>query len=139
MGRTVIKPPYVIPRHDAKTSTEKGATTSIRVAVFDGIEIESRYRKAHELQTMLDAIREVPSQGQRILGRVFCDSKATNHFAVHLREEASVEDAILLGMYMAHLFIMKLGDHNGIHVFNADGREVFHFSPGNVVPWFPKS
>jgi hypothetical protein len=48
---------------------------------MDGIEITSRYQKAHEYELMVKMVEEVPKP-LRYVKSIFCDSKATYCFSV---------------------------------------------------------
>src|SRR5690349_7789676 len=95
-------------RHDGD---EKVATTSIQLAVLDGVEITSRYQKAHELETMIRMLENVRPEWRRQIASMWCDSKAGACHEVHLRRwDESLAQAIGRRLEQAS------GGHNGIYV-----------------------
>jgi hypothetical protein len=133
--RTVIGPPYVVPVHDGSVkATEKGATTSVGVVVFEGIEIESRYNKAHELQEMLNAVRALVPVDRRLIRRVFCDSNATSCYSVYMTRDATLRDAMLIVVFLADYWLAYDDWHNGVYVHDANDRIVLCVDPGEVLP-----
>src|SRR3954463_7017659 len=108
-----VREPEVIAA-DAKRyrgDDEKVATTSIQRAVLDGIEITSRYQKAHELETMIRMLENVRPEWRRQIASMWCDSKAGACYEVHLRRwDENLAQAIGRSLEQAS------GGHNGIYV-----------------------
>jgi hypothetical protein len=95
---------------------EKVATTSIDLLIVHGVEITSRYKKAHEFELMRSMILALPLQ-QGAVQSIFCDSKAGRCFSVVLRRHhwnAGLARAI--GDHLERAAMAYGGGHNGITV-----------------------
>src|SRR6185437_2692542 len=104
---------------------EKVPTTSITVLIVDGVEITSRYRKAHELELMRDMILALPL-AQRAVQSIFCDSKAGSCFSVVLRRHHwNARLARAIGDHFEKAALAYNGGHNGITVSAYDGDSIF--------------
>ena len=65
--------------------TEKIPTTSITGLHIDGIDIRSRYGKAHEYEVLRDAVLRLAPETRALISDIFCDSQATWVLTVTLR------------------------------------------------------
>jgi hypothetical protein len=86
----------VIPRHAPEVvealarkyyfgDDEKVPTTTIRELIVAGVQITSRYQKAHELELMRTLIMALPPRLASAVRSIWCDSKANYCFSIVLR------------------------------------------------------
>jgi hypothetical protein len=86
----------IIPRHAPEViealarkryrgDDEKVPTTSIKELTVSGVQISSRYQKAHELELMREMILALPAGLAEVVQSIWCDSKANYCFSVALR------------------------------------------------------
>ena len=99
---------------------EKVPTTSISSVNFKGVNISSRYGKAHELQVMKDVISKIDPKTLSLIKQVWCDSKATAVYSVDMSdcEQYRVDHVAFL---LDKLFCEIDSGHNGIFVSSANG------------------
>ena len=95
----------------------KEATTMFTKLRRDGILVESRYGKAHEIELMLVMVMALPERLRQLLVSIFCDSKAPCCYTVEVRRGCRKSDAaqIARGLEIAS------GGHNGITVQSPAG------------------
>lgn len=106
---------------------EKVATTSIRNLTVDGIDISSRYDKAHELEVMAYAVKEMPESARGLIASIFCDSKAQACYSLTLKP-CSRSQAELVARDFERVVLEKSSGHNGIDVSGATGSS-FYLDP----------
>jgi hypothetical protein len=94
---------------------EKVATTSLKSLTVRGIELTSRYDKAHEYELMQRMVLKLPADSVNAIVSIFCDSKATNTYTVVLRNWDAKTAGKVGAQLEATLLNMKSG-HNGIWV-----------------------
>jgi hypothetical protein len=109
--------PEVITASIAKAhgDMDKVATTGIKVMVVDGVEISSRYNKAHEMEAMREMIQTLPREVSRIIRRFWCNSKAGNTYTVTIDDRYPRNIAMAIG----HALEEASGGHNGIWIENS--------------------
>ncbi|HZC56024.1 MAG TPA: hypothetical protein VE396_08255 [Xanthobacteraceae bacterium] len=125
-----------IPRHEPEVikagarlhfgDDEKVATTSFESIAVNGVKLNSRYGKAHELELMRAFVLDLPESLCRLTATIFCDSKATNSFSITLRHW-TVERAKLIGRAIAESALARNGGHNGITLCPQDRRDPDNF------------
>lgn len=110
---------------------ERVPTTSLRSLVVEGVELSSRYDKAHEYETMSGMVRTLTPDLIEHVASIFCDSKATASYTVRLRE-CSVAKANAIARQFEEGCIICDGGHNGIWLSGSAGGEI-HIPPN----WLP--
>lgn len=103
--------------------TEKVATTSFGRIDLDGVEIRSRYGKADEIDLMGAMVTAVSRANRRLIRSIFCDSKASHSFEIHLTA-CGRHVAQAVADTMAAVCIRLCGGHNDILVRAGTGTEV---------------
>jgi hypothetical protein len=105
---------------------EKVATTSIYLLIVRGVEVTSRYKKAHEFALMRSMILALPLEHCGAVRSIFCDSKAGSCFSVVLRPDPWNEGlARAIGDLLQEVAMTYGGGHNGITVSAYDGDSLF--------------
>jgi hypothetical protein len=94
----------IIPRHEPEVIAA-GAHHSL---IVDGVVLESRYGKAHELELMRQLILDLPPTLRHAVTRIYCDS---DWFHVVLRD---CEDGASIGERIAASALAHNGGHNSI-------------------------
>jgi hypothetical protein len=98
---------------------EKVATTSIKRLVVGGVEITSRYQKAHEFELMSKMVGALPAALRRHVKSIFCDSKACASYTVVLRQwNQDVAEAV--ARYLEAAAIAHDGGYNDISICEDD-------------------
>ena len=96
-------------------NAEKVATTSIKVLKIDGVEITSRYCRAHEFELMRDMVLALAPRWRAVMKSIFCDSKATDCFSVTMhRWDPSL--AAEIGKQLENAALELNDGHNGITI-----------------------
>ena len=90
---------------------EKVSTTGLRNVSWKSVSLESRYGKAHELETMADMVEELPANLLMQVEAIFCDSKATRCYTVRVAADTSQMEVESIGK----LFESAIDGHNGIY------------------------
>ena len=109
--------------------TEKVPTTIVSCTRVFGVELQSRYGKAHEIEQMIGMVQGLSPSLRLFMKSLYCDSKATRSYLVGMRPwSASIARQI------GEALEARSGGHNGIEVENLDddsqcvGRD----------PWWPE-
>jgi ProQ/FINO family len=97
----------------ARGSGEKIATTTITGLNIDGIDIRSRYNKAHEYEVLRDAVLRLAPEKRELVSYIHCDSQASWVINVTLRAW-NVSLAEHIGFVLSEALLYLNGGHNGI-------------------------
>src|SRR5690242_14820100 len=107
---------------DKRVVPDKWRTSYFDLVIVDGIEIQSRYKQAHEFDLMAAWMQLLPSHLRAQIAHVLCDSKATYSFTLTLRHGVAgwlaADEVVLINDAM----IALNGGHNGIHIESPGGR-----------------
>jgi hypothetical protein len=96
---------------------EKVATTTLTSLMIRGVELTSRYSKAHEYVVMQRAVLKLSSGLAGAVVSIFCDSKATCVYEVVVRNWDDNGDlAHQLGKELDSILLRLDGGHNGIWI-----------------------
>lgn len=101
---------------------EKVATTSLKVLIVRGVEIRSRYCKAHEFEIMKKIILALDPPVSGHIKSIWCDSKASCVYSVELRRWNEFA-AIAIGDLLDEAALEISGGHNGIFI-EAEGHTI---------------
>lgn len=102
---------------------EKVATTTFEGVLADDILVTSRYKKADEIELMVEMVDALPDEGRRMVRSIFCDSKAQHCYTIELTPAATIFDAErIAGMFETVCFGSKPGGHNGMYFEGSFGR-----------------
>jgi ProQ/FINO family len=93
---------------------EKIATTTITGLHIGGIDIRSRYAKAHEYEVLRDAVLRLAPDTRGLISDIFCDSNATWTLTVTLRESWNESRAMHIGALLSEAMLYVNGGHNSI-------------------------
>lgn len=100
--------------------TEKVPTTTITGLHIDGIDIRSRYGKAHEYEVLRDAVLRLAPETRALISDIFCDSQATWVLTVTLRAW-NKSHAMNVGYLLSEALLYLNGGHNTITVMCTPG------------------
>jgi len=121
-----------IPRHEPEIvaaiaakhhfgDDEKVPTTSIKKLMVSGVQIISRYQKAHELELMRALIMTLCRPDGGVVKSIFCDSKAGSCFSIVLHHwDEGLARAI--GDHFEKAFMAYNRGHNGLFI-TVDGAD----------------
>jgi DNA-binding FadR family transcriptional regulator len=96
--------------------SEKVPTTSLRTVAFRGVQIDSRYRKAHEFETMIAAASRFDAEEISMIDAIWCDSKACAYYHIILKKGVPKEWANVICTSFAAYILQVDGGYNGIDV-----------------------
>lgn len=98
---------------------DKVATTTFDSVLWRGIQIQSRYAVASELELMLDMIETMTKAERAVVRKLFCDSKRGNDFSVELRVwDENFAKAI--AEHCSRIACSRSHGHSGISVHDGD-------------------
>ena len=93
---------------------EKAATTAIKMLTIAGVEIESRYGKADELQAVGNIIDQLCPAARAFIERVWINSKnGWVHVTLRYRDETA---ARIVAELVEKGFLQNSGGHSGIDI-----------------------
>ena len=104
-------------------SHEKVPTTDETVLEVDGVEIVSRYQKAHEFDSMAGMVKGVDEQHRPLIESILCDSQAQACYSVKLKP-CTRQQARIIGDQLSRDCCKHDGGHNGIWIDGASGAQM---------------
>jgi hypothetical protein len=131
----------IIPQHEPEIieaiavnrwhgSDEKVPTTSLKSLIVCGVEIESRYRKAHEFELLRSMVLALTMLERDAVQLISCDSKASHVFDVVMRPGAwNTTNATIIGRRLEAVATAHNGGHNGIRIYTERDDRCIEINP----------
>ncbi|HEX7759699.1 MAG TPA: hypothetical protein VF459_09365 [Caulobacteraceae bacterium] len=128
----MIRPP--VPRHEPEViaaearrhwdgDPEKVATTALRSLRVAGVELSSRYDKAHEYETMAAMVEGLAPDLRPLIKSIFCDSKAAAAYSVALHACLDGQ-AVEIALQLEQVCLDRDGGHNGLYLEGPEPRQL---------------
>lgn len=102
-------------------SAEKIATTALRITTHRGVDLQSRYGKADEVQTMADMVDALPEHVAWAVSSIAYDSKAGT---IAVAAECGPLGVEMLAREIRAAFLAGYGSHPAISIRGLCGAEV---------------
>ena len=99
-------------------SAEKIATTALRITTHRGVDLNSRYGKADEVQTMADMVDALPEHVAWTVTSIAYDSKAGT---IEVAAECGMLGVAMLGAEIRRAFLAAYGSHPPITIAGLEG------------------
>ena len=102
---------------------EKVATTPTAHLAIDGVEISSRYNKAHEFDSMAGMVKGVDEQHRSLFENIWCDSQENACYSVKLKP-CTKRQARAIADQLEQDCCEHDGGHNGIWIDGTNGAQL---------------